>query len=229
MLLVEILAVVLLADLVSGVVHWWEDSYARVDRGPLRQVAINNLRHHARPREFLAKGYWESSWDLWLLAAIVVITSIALDVFSWHVLLFAVLSANANQIHKWTHRTRDENGWLIGTLQRLHLLQTPRHHSRHHQGQRDSHYCVVTNFLNPLLEEVQFWRRLERVVQKFTGATRRNDEDELARMGLVVRPQPAPHFGVRLTVARVRDAWGRQVATGLRAVFALRISSAQQP
>lgn len=57
MLLVEILVVVLVADLVSGLAHWWEDAYARTDRGPFKQVAIDNLRHHAKPREFLAKGY----------------------------------------------------------------------------------------------------------------------------------------------------------------------------
>jgi hypothetical protein len=28
---------------------------------------------------------------------------------------------------------------------------------------------VVTNFLNPLLEEVSFWRRLERLVERVTG------------------------------------------------------------
>jgi plasmanylethanolamine desaturase len=54
-------------------------------------------------------------------------------------------------------------------LQRAYVLQTPRHHGRHHQGEKNSHYCVVTNFLNPLLEEVGFWRRLETGVEKLTG------------------------------------------------------------
>ena len=49
-------------------------------------------------------------------------------------------------------------------LQRLYVLQTPRHHGRHHQGDKNTHYCVVTTFLNPLLEEVGFWRRLEKLV-----------------------------------------------------------------
>lgn len=54
-------------------------------------------------------------------------------------------------------------------LQRAHLLQSPRHHGSHHAGSKNSHYCVVTNFLNPVLEEVNFWRRLERLVQRLTG------------------------------------------------------------
>ena len=41
-------SLVLAADFISGVVHWWEDRYARLSGGPLQQVAIDNLRHHAR-------------------------------------------------------------------------------------------------------------------------------------------------------------------------------------
>lgn len=200
MLLVEILAVVLAADFISGVVHWWEDRYARLNGGPLQQVAIDNLRHHARPREFLAKGYWASSWDLWLLGAAAVGAAAVVGLLSWHVVLFAVLVANANQVHKWAHRTREENGRLVGTLQRLHLLQTARHHGRHHQGSRDSHYCVLTNFLNPLLEEVQFWRRIERLVERATGATCRDEAAELARLGLLPAAVKRPSFAIRLPV-----------------------------
>jgi ubiquitin-conjugating enzyme E2 variant len=48
-------------------------------------------------------------------------------------------------------------------------LQSPRHHGRHHSGAKDSYYCVVTNVLNPVLEKVNFWRRLETVVEHATG------------------------------------------------------------
>jgi ubiquitin-conjugating enzyme E2 variant len=213
MLLVEILAVVLVADFISGVVHWWEDRYARLSGGPLQQVAIDNLRHHARPREFLAKGYWASSWDLWLLGAAAVGACALAGAFSWHVVLFAILVANANQVHKWAHRTREENGAVVGTLQRLHILQTTRHHSRHHQGSRDSHYCVLTNFLNPLLEEVQFWRRIERVIERLTGASCRDEATELARLGLLpARAARTPSFAIRLLVVMPRMALARTAA-----------------
>jgi ubiquitin-conjugating enzyme E2 variant len=203
MLFVEVLAVVFAADLVSGLVHWWEDAYARTDCGPFKQVAIDNLRHHAKPREFLAKSYWQSSWDLWLLGAAAVAVAALLDAFSWHIVLFAVLVANANQIHKWAHRTREENGPIVAALQRLHLIQSTRHHSLHHQGLRNSHYCVITNFLNPILEELRLWSRLERLIKATTGIARRNDEIELAKMGLAPNRERAkqahkPRFAVSL-------------------------------
>ncbi len=214
MVLVEVLAVVLLADLVSGVVHWWEDAYARVGEGPVGRVARDNLRHHAKPREFLAKGYWASSWDLWLLGAMVVAAAFALDALSWHVVLFVVLVANANQVHKWAHMRSDELPRIVQWAQRAQLLQTTRHHSKHHQGARNTHYCVLTNVLNPVLEELQLWSRAERVIEKLTGIARRDDEAELANMGLATRQAaaaPRIDFRVRLTQAVLRGVQWRAV------------------
>ena len=164
---------VLAADFVSGAVHWAEDTYARVK--PYRKVplintiALDNELHHRRPREVLARSWWQSSWDITLIGALVIAAAWAMGVLSCAILVFVVLSINANQIHKWTHRNPRENPWWVTRLQRLYLLQTPRHHGRHHSGEKNSNYCVVTNFLNPVLEEVSFWRRLERVIDRLRG------------------------------------------------------------
>ena len=164
---------VLLADFFSGLVHWAEDAYARVKPQRklmlINQIALDNDLHHRRPRDFLARSWWQSSWDLAFVGALVLTSSWALGCLNAAVLVFAVLVANANQMHKWTHQNPRENPWWVTRLQRAYVLQTPRHHGRHHQGEKNSHYCVVTNFLNPLLEEVSFWRRLERLVERLTG------------------------------------------------------------
>jgi len=187
-LIVEAGATILLADLVSGVVHWAEDAYARPGTPLLGRLARDNLRHHWRPREFLDKSWLASSWDLLLGGALLVAAAAALGLLSWHVVLFALLVANANQIHKWAHMNRTEVPRLVHWLQRAHLLQTPRHHGRHHAGTRTTHYCVITNFLNPLLEEVQLWSRLERAIERISGVRRRSEAEELALLGLPQRP-----------------------------------------
>ena len=48
-----------------------------------------------------------------------------------------------------------------------------------------THYCVVTNFLNPLLEEVVFWSRVERVIERVTGVRRRSEAEERKLLSLV--------------------------------------------
>jgi ubiquitin-conjugating enzyme E2 variant len=186
---VEVVATVAAADLVSGTVHWIEDAYARPGVPLLGRLAEDNLRHHARPRDFLAKSWWESSWDLMLVSAAVIAGAAALGWLTWHVVLFAVLVTNANQIHKWAHMSRSELPRAVHWLQRACVLQSARHHGRHHAGRRDSHYCVITNFVNPLLEEVGLWARLERTVERLTGVRRRDEAAEAARLGLTHRAQ----------------------------------------
>ncbi len=125
---------VLLADFVSGVVHWVEDAYARPGAPLIGSLAENNLRHHWRPREFLHKNWLASSWDLLLAGAILIAAALYMGWLSWHVVLFALLVINANQIHKWAHMNSAEVPATVRWLQKLHILQTPRHHGKHHAG-----------------------------------------------------------------------------------------------
>ncbi len=49
-------------------------------------------------------------------------------------------------------------------LQKLKIVQTPSHHNQHHRKGKDTHYCVLTDFLNPILDRFHFWRGLEKLV-----------------------------------------------------------------
>jgi hypothetical protein len=173
MIVVEAVGTVLAADLVSGTVHWLEDAYARPGMPLVDKIAQENLLHHARPREFLKKNWWQSSWDLALANGALIAIAWSFEMLTWHLWLFALLVINANQIHKWAHSNRIETGFVVRMLQRLYLLQTPRHHARHHSGAKNTHYCVITNFLNPFLEEIEFWKKLEYINVRVFGLARR--------------------------------------------------------
>jgi ubiquitin-conjugating enzyme E2 variant len=73
-----------------------------------------------------------------------------------------------------------ENGPVIAALQRIRLLQSPRHHQQHHLGRKDSHYCVLTDALNPVLDRTRFWKGLERVLEVVFGLKKRDDDAMLA-------------------------------------------------
>ena len=168
------LAMFCAADFVCGFVHWFEDNYGREDWplvGP--SIITPNRLHHDQPRAFLVNSWWKSAQSQLLVGAVVLNIAVALDWFSWQLLLFVVFAVNANEVHKWAHRSRRDNPRLVTWLQGCGLLQNQRHHARHHRGARNSHYCTLGNWLNPLLDRSGFWRGLEHLVLRLAGVAPR--------------------------------------------------------
>ncbi len=69
----------------------------------------------------------------------------------------------------------------MAALQDAHLLQSAKHHGQHHVGSKDTHYCVVTNLVNPVLDKLRFWRTLEALVSTLLGVEKREDTSLLER------------------------------------------------
>jgi plasmanylethanolamine desaturase len=173
----EIAAVLLAADFASGVGHWLEDAYGRPDF-PVTGgwITQKNILHHHDPRYFTKHNWWQSNWDLACLGVLIVLVAWGMGHLTWQVWMFAVLGANANEIHKLAHRTPRENGRVITLFQRLHILQSARHHAKHHTNPKDSHYCVITDFLNPFFDGIRFWGGMEWLLASTVGLRRRKDE-----------------------------------------------------
>ena len=169
------LLIVILVDFISGVGHWLEDSFWSPETPILgKWLVAPNLDHHKNGQAFLSKSWLESSWDLLLLSLIILLGAYAIGQLSWEICLFTAILANINQIHKWAHITRYENKpWLVGVLQKMYILQRTDHHGQHHRKPNDSHYCTVTNMLNPVLDKLHFWRGLERLVGKYATLQKR--------------------------------------------------------
>lgn len=164
---IKALLTALLADFVSGFIHWLEDVYAKPGMRFIHQIAVDNDLHHSRPREFLKNSWWQSSWDLALLSVLLIAITYWVGTLNWEIVLFAVLTTNANQVHKWSHQNKAERPLLVSWLQNANILQSTRHHGKHHSGDKNTHYCVMTNVLNPFLEKIHFWRGLEKLISLF--------------------------------------------------------------
>ena len=137
-ILLQGVTTVLAADFVSGFVHWAEDAYARRDTPVIGKLIANaNIEHHKKPRAFIERNWFESSWDLLAAGTLVIAAAWAMHALTWQVWLFVLIAINANQIHVWAHRNPRENGVLVTFLQKIRLLQTQRHHAHHHSGQKD--------------------------------------------------------------------------------------------
>lgn len=176
LILAQALGLVMLADFAAGVVHWIEDTYFDEDTPVIGPLVIRpNIVHHHLPRHFTRLSWWQSSADLLAIGALLLAAGWWFGFLSWQLWLFVVVSVNANQVHKWSHRTRTENGPVISWLQDIRVLQTPRHHAKHHTDPKNTFYCPVTNLVNPLLERVRFWDHAEKLVERVTGLTHRPD------------------------------------------------------
>jgi hypothetical protein len=170
----SVVGAILLADFLSGLVHWAEDSYFSPTTPLLGRAIQLNMRHEADPGA-LAANPWYISIRSSLACAAVLLAIIWISGASRPVwFLAAVAGVFANQIHKWAHTRPDAVPAPVRALQRVHILQSARHHAVHHRSRSRCRYCVMTEVLNPLLDRVAFWRGLEYIVHVCSGYTPRS-------------------------------------------------------
>lgn len=159
----ELLLGWLLADLVTGAFHWWEDRFGREDWPIVGSwiIAPNRL-HHADPLAFTLHGFWARNG-----AALITATAAAalLTLIAGPAVWIAALAtggALSNEVHRYAHQPSRAPTW-IRILQEIGLAQSPKVHAVHHRPPQDQNYCVLTDWLNPPLEAIGFWSRLERL------------------------------------------------------------------
>lgn len=172
----QAVAVILAADFIAGFIHWAEDAYIR-EHTPLvgKWIGRPNTIHHHLPRRMTRNSWLRSNWDQLMAMSVMVMIAAMLGRLSWQVWLFAIVGGNANEVHKWSHRTRKENGRFISWLQDMRILQTPHHHAIHHTNPKEVNYCPVTNVVNPVLDTLRFWSGLEWLLAKTLGLKRQPD------------------------------------------------------
>jgi hypothetical protein len=174
--LVPLVPALLLADFLSGLVHWLEDSYGDPEMPIIgKYVIAPNVLHHFEPRAFTQSPLGRRNRSLWVLVALIMVgiwLAGALTPFWVWVGFFGAIS---NEVHVWAHRTPRENGPLITALQRWHVVQGPRHHAVHHTDPKRETFCVITELVNPVLDGTKFFRKVESAIQLLTGVSPRPD------------------------------------------------------
>lgn len=165
-----------LADFVSGLVHWFADTYGADDTPLFGPWLIKPFRqHHQYARDICTHNLVLTIGNsctaaaplqagiLYLLLSdeeVSVTKAVLAFVFN----LFAIAMVATNVLHKWAHA--EQTNSVISRLQRSRVFLSPAHHHLHHTKPFDSHYCITNGWLNPLLERIRFFRRLDSVLCK---------------------------------------------------------------
>lgn len=174
--LVQVFLIALAADFLGGLFHWAEDTLGDVTTpiwGPT--FALPNTVHHDRPADIL-KVPWLRGARFVIAAGVAILLVVLLfGALTWQWLLFVGIAALNDQAHRWEHTPPYRLPRFVHWLRHAHVLQSARHHWQHHKPPHTIHYCVLTPWLNPLLDRSHFWRGMERVFVPVFGAPRRPD------------------------------------------------------
>lgn len=174
----------LAADFVSGFVHWLGDTWGSVDMPVLGKRFIHPFRdHHVDPKGITRHDFWRTNANNCLVSLPVLLLMLVLPLglesplllflgYSFLSMIFWVFLTN--QIHKWSHMATPPP--VVRPLQRMGVFLNTDHHDVHHAAPYSANYCITSGALNPVLEHLQFFRRLERLVTRVTGLTPRRDE-----------------------------------------------------
>ena len=138
-----------LADLISGLVHWFADTYFGEDTPLVGPNLVGPFRfHHLDPKDITKHDFVEvngnncivSFWVLmWAFHGRSVVAGDNADVFVLGLALFSMLGIFAtNQFHKWAHA--DTVPKPVAWLQRRRLILPPEHHAIHHGKPHDEYY-----------------------------------------------------------------------------------------
>lgn len=159
----QIFALWLAADFITGIVHWWQDAYGNPTWPILGKYVISpNLRHHEDPRAMLKISYWSRVWTS-VVTGILILTIFWLCGWCpWQLIVGIAFASQGNEVHAMGHRTDKENGKFVLFLQKIGVVQRRRTHGWHHKAPYDTNFFVMTEFLNPPFNTIKFWEKTER-------------------------------------------------------------------
>lgn len=170
------------ADFLSGLLHWFADTWGSAAMPLLGRRVLHPFRvHHANPADILDRGFVDLNGDVALVTAPVLATTLWIPfdadwgAAAWQYLM-SICTAGlfTNQIHQWAHSPTPPR--LVRFLQTCRLILRPQMHCSHHDAPYDSHYCITTGWCNPVLEKLGFFVRLEHLITTLTGQQPRHDD-----------------------------------------------------
>jgi hypothetical protein len=177
-----LIAGLMAADFASGLVHWAADTWGRDDWPVVGPRLLVPFRvHHINPDDFLRRRFVDANGEVAMIAVPVTLGLLAVPLEPWWGGPIAVFGGAfcgvgtlTNQIHQWAHMPAPPR--VVRAMQRCGVLLDRDAHAAHHATPYDRRYCITTGWCNRPLDALGFFRRLELLVTRVTGAEPRHDD-----------------------------------------------------
>lgn len=156
-LLGELILGWLLADLIGGLLHFVEDR--QLLPGWLDEhIGAPNRLHHIDPLAVTRDpSLVRRNWTTWA-AALPFVAGLYLLTGPSPLWLSATAGALLSyEVHRWAHGPSSAPAF-VRMLQEIGAFQSPKHHAGHHRPPHAGRYCILTDWLNPLLDRTGIWR-----------------------------------------------------------------------
>jgi ubiquitin-conjugating enzyme E2 variant len=184
--LFPILAGLIAADLVSGIVHWTADTWGSETMPVLGRRFVRPFRvHHVNPDDFLRRDLIDTNGDVAMIVSFFLVLAFWLPLEKgWgqaaalFLVSFCLGGLPTNQVHQWAHMPNPPR--LVRRLQQWGLILSHTAHQRHHSPPYVRNYCIATGWCNPLLMAIDFFPRMERLVSRISGLQPRSDDQSFA-------------------------------------------------
>ena len=165
------------ADLISGIVHWIADRYGSIDTPIIGSHFLLPFRvHHLYPKEMTKFGFASNSGNVCLLSGLILAIgyffipiigeSPTFFFFNIYLFLCSCFGTLINVFHKWAHV--DKPPRVVKWMQKYHLILSKQHHAIHHTSPFELHYCILCGWMNPLLDKIRFFERIEKIIFRLT-------------------------------------------------------------
>ena len=185
----------LLADLLSGIVHFLADNFGTPETPFVGQGFVLPFRqHHVDPLGITRHGFFIANGNN-ALVCLPVLVAVALFVpitsstvgYAAGVFTFVMLTAVflTNQTHKWAHM--DVVPTPVRWLQNAGIILSKQHHDIHHVRPYNTHYCITVGAWNSLFERFGVFDRCERLIRRWwpgINTAPRVEQDAMADMAL---------------------------------------------
>ncbi|OEL18578.1 Fatty acid desaturase 4, chloroplastic [Dichanthelium oligosanthes] len=170
------LAAYSLADLATGVYHWFVDNYGDADT-PVFGLQIAAFQgHHRYPSTITRREPCNNLHALARAAALALApTDAALSAAGCPAAAHAFVGAFAacvvlsQQFHAWAHEKRRRLPPGVEALQGAGVLVSRAMHAAHHRQPYNTNYCIVSGMWNGVLDRYRVFEALEMVVYFRTG------------------------------------------------------------